>query len=48
MGEYNIKLSGWKAIIVVIVLIAILGIRISSTSNKKADKNLMYKLKSVR
>ena len=47
MGEYNIKLSGWKAIIVVIVLIAILGIRISSISNKKADKNLMYKLKSV-
>ena len=40
----NIKLSGWKALAIIPVIVLILGIRIATINNKKNDTNLMEKV----
>lgn len=47
MGEekLNFELSGWKAVVILIVLIAAVGIRIVSMGDKKGDANLMEKIR---
>ena len=43
--ELKFELSGWKAVVVIVVLIAALGIRIVSMGDKKNDTKLMEKVK---
>lgn len=44
MSELNIKLTGWKAVAVIVVLIGILGIRLMTFSDIRDDETLMKKL----
>ena len=44
MSEYKIKLTGWKAIAVVVVLIGIFGIRLMTFNDKRDDESLMKKI----
>lgn len=41
----NIEFSGWKAIVAIVILIAIVGFRIVSINNKENDTNLMEKVR---
>ena len=44
MSEYNIKLTGWKAIAVLIVLLGVVGFRLMTFNDKKNDKALMRQI----
>ncbi len=44
MSELNIKLTGWKAVAVIVVLIGILGVRLMTFSDLRDDETLMKKL----
>ena len=44
MSEYKIQLTGWKAIVVVVVLIGILGVRMMTFNDKRDDEALMRKI----
>ena len=44
MSEYKMNLAGWKAIAVVVVLIAVFGIRLVTFNDKKDDTALMRKI----
>ncbi|MDY6854915.1 MAG: hypothetical protein SWO11_09475 [Thermodesulfobacteriota bacterium] len=45
MAEYNLKLTGWKAVIGIGVLVLIIVFRIVSLSDKRADEKLMNEIK---
>ena len=44
MSEFNIKVTGWKAIAAVVVVIGIFGVRLMTFSDKKDDNALMRKI----
>ena len=44
MSEHEIELTGWKAIVVVIVLLGVVGLRLVTFSDKKDDTALMRQI----
>ena len=44
MSEHKIELTGWKAIVVVVVLIGVLGARLMTFNDKEDDKALMREI----
>ena len=44
MSEYKFKFSGWKAIVAIVVLIGIFGLRLMTFNDKKDDTDLMRKI----
>ena len=44
MAEYNFKLTGWKAVIAIVVLVLIIVFRIVSMSDKRTDEKLMNEI----
>ena len=44
MSEYKIQLTGWQAIAVVVVFIAIFGIRLITFNDERNDEDLISKL----
>ena len=44
MSELNIKLTGWKAAVAIVILIGIFGIRLMTFSDKRDDEALMKKI----
>ncbi len=44
MSELNIKLTGWKAAVAIVVLIGIFGVRLMTFSDLRDDETLMKKI----
>ena len=44
MSELNIKLTGWKAAVAIVVLIGIFGVRLMTFSDLRDDEDLMKKI----
>jgi len=44
MSEHKIELTGWKAIVVVVVLLGVVGLRLVTFSDKKNDNALMRQI----
>ena len=44
MSEYKIKLTGWKAIAVVVVVIGVFGVRLMTFNDEKDDNALMRQI----
>lgn len=44
MTEYKAKLKGWQAIVGVVIVIAFVGVRLMTFSDKKDDKTLMKQI----
>lgn len=41
MSEYKLNLTGWQAIVVIVVFVGIVGIRLVTFNDKTGDKDLM-------
>lgn len=41
MSEYKMNLTGWQAIVVIVVFIGIFGVRLMTFNDKTGDKDLM-------
>ena len=46
MSEYKFQLTGWQAIVALVILIGILGIRLMTFSDLSDDETLMEKIES--
>lgn len=44
MSEHEMKLTGWQAIVAIVVLIGVLGLRLATLDDKKSDAALMREI----